>query len=108
MQLAASPGLEKVQKPEDIDVGVKSRIVDRTANIHLRGVVDEDFDLAFNEECRGFIGADVEHGEFGPVRNVFLAAARQVIHNQHPVAALHQGICNVAADKSGAAGHTDG
>jgi hypothetical protein len=40
----AAGRLGQVQAPQDVDVGVEGRVLDRAADVHLGGVVDEDLD----------------------------------------------------------------
>ena len=71
-------------------------------------MVNEDLDLSVNQKLARLLGAHVEHVEFGILWHILLAAARQVVHNQHPVASRHQSVRDVAADKTGTAGDADG
>ncbi len=107
-QGAAARRLEKIEETQDVDLGVEERVGDRTPDIHLRRVVDEDLDLAVHQELARLLGTHVEHVELGILWHVLLAAARQVVHNQHPVAVRYQSVRDVAADETGTAGDADG
>jgi hypothetical protein len=87
--------------------GIEDRVRDRMADIHLGRVMDENLDLPFHQELSRFFGTHVEDLELRLLRHVLLAAARKVVHNQHPVPGCHEGIGDVAADESGAAGNAD-
>ena len=70
--------------------------------------MDENLDAAPDQEFGRLIGANVEDVKLGTSWNVLLAAARKVVHNQYPVARFDEGVGHMAADKSRAAGDTNG
>ena len=51
-QLSAAAGFQKIQKADDIDVGVEDRVLHRTPDIHLGGMVNQDLDLALDQTTR--------------------------------------------------------
>src|SRR5690606_11938717 len=59
------------------------------------------------EELRRPSAADVELVEGGPGRDVLAAAAGEVVEDVDAVPARHEGVCDVGADESGAAGNED-
>ncbi|MBP1619848.1 MAG: hypothetical protein H6Q02_615 [Acidobacteria bacterium] len=94
-QRAAPAALEQVDCAAHVDVGVEQRVGDRAAHVDLRRVVDQHLDAGLGDE-RGRPGRpDVEHVEFGAGRDVVLAAAREVVDNQDPVAGGDQRVGHV-------------
>ncbi len=71
-------------------------------------MVDKDLHAALDQELSRLVGPDVENVESGAGRDVLLAAARQVVHNQHPVAGFDKGVGHMAADKTRTTGDTNG
>lgn len=104
---AAAGRLGEVQAPQDVDVGVEDRILDGTADVHLRGVVDEDLRPGVSHQVRGLLGADVEHVQLRALRHVLPLASRQVVDDQHPVPCREIGVGDVGADESGPSGDAD-
>jgi len=107
-QRPPSRRLQKVEQTQEVDVGVEERVGNRTPDIHLCRVVNEDLDLSVDQELARLLGAHVEHMEIGVPWHVLLATTRKVVHNQYPVAVRHQSVRDVAADKTGTAGDADG
>ncbi len=71
-------------------------------------MVDENLDLALDQQASGLGRSHIEDRELGAVRDVLLAAAREVVHNQDVVAGRHQSLGDVAADEAGTTGDADG
>ena len=107
-QRPRAPRLEQVERPADVHVGVEPRVGDRPPHVDLRRVVDEHLDAGARDQRRGLRGADVEAVQLGAGRDVLLAAARQVVDNQHAMPGPQQGLGDVGPDEASAPGDTDG
>ncbi len=110
----ADPGrarrLEHVGGAADVDRGVEVGVLDRFAHVDLGGEVEDQLGTRLGEDGadRGVV-ADVDLGQPGAAREraveVHPTPGREVVEHGHLVATGEQGVDQIRADESGAAGH---
>ena len=85
-------GLEEVQGPQNIFLGIHYRIIHGDAHAHLGGMMHQHLGLPAANQVEGFRGFDIVREELRRRRHVFPAAAAEIIHHRYLMAAFHQGV----------------
>ena len=100
--------VEQVHKPQHVDPGVKGGFADRAADRHLgRLMADGVGSLPGEDPLDRLRVGDVGHVQGHAGREIVGRATRQVVEHRRRVARREQGVDDVAADESGAAGDED-
>ena len=91
-----------------LTLGVEHRVLDGAADVHLRGVVDEDLHPGVAHQVRRLLRTDVEDVQLRALGHVLPLAPRQVVDDQHPAPCREMGVGDVGADEPGPSGDADG
>jgi hypothetical protein len=95
--------LQEADRPDYVDLSVEVRLAHRAPDVHLGGLVAEDFGVELLEHLRT-PGADVAFVEGGCLGDVHSFPGGQIVYYGHCVASLEQVIGHVRADEPGSAG----
>ena len=98
-------GLEQVEHPQDVGVGVEARVRHAAADVHLRGQMTEDVRPLAADDVRGSSGSGCPPPPGAPPEQVFPAPGGEVVEGQHAVARGEKDVTHVGADEAGAAAH---
>ncbi len=91
-------GLEHVNRPEQVDLGVEVRPLDGNAHVHLRGEMEADLRTGVCEDSRG--SGEVGLDQPGAFVDVLVAARGEVVEDGDVVPTRDERIYNVRADEA--------